>query len=421
MAFLPAKLRLNGVMLSWFDVLDDIPRQTVRGRNGDVIGVRLATEHIEKWDAIWRAIQRCEGGLKKFIAFSCELAFEEPPPPGQYPYGRTCTNARALYHVVRAARSAFLRHFAFISFLAYLAGLRDDASAQYPSWVDRLMTDRDLETTAYNDLNTTWVFDMSVPRKGAFVDLTLGNCYRGEQPSTQWTDRIIQMSYRVNMPFWLYYPRDWIPAHGTTDAAIEQYPWKLWVRYRAYAEDVERVVTVERPPPTAPSAPEEDESLGVPPPTSPEECQTAPTLREANNYWTYKRDIQRYNAQRQYFDPPGITEHMKQKLATFNEKYLRKGPPSLDEYNIVVWEEHEDSTWTHRAHEGTIRHLRLTWMELAATHKFLDPYTSRCHIAIDRDDCEDTPTGDDDPEEDEDDGAYGPGCVWPKTKTGESD
>ncbi|THG94145.1 hypothetical protein EW026_g7268 [Hermanssonia centrifuga] len=136
------------------------------------------------------------------------------------------------------AKASFALRLALVSFLVCVMRRTGDAYED-PWWAQSIVEEKLLPLEVVYDLVHSWVCNFSVPRKGAFVDITLTGKFDDAEPSasTQWFSFIPKiLDLGACVPLWFYYGEDvrqfyindvartYRPAEDEVKAALERQP-----------------------------------------------------------------------------------------------------------------------------------------------------------------------------------------------------
>ncbi|PSS10991.1 hypothetical protein PHLCEN_2v3364, partial [Hermanssonia centrifuga] len=192
----------------------------------------------EQWMYLETVIDTAFSALCKLSNFPFPLEHRAPRRPSEYGYTKTYEVRKKAHDAAMFAKASFALRLALVSFLVCVMRRTGDAYED-PWWAQSIVEEKLLPLEVVYDLVHSWVCNFSVPRKGAFVDITLTGKFDDAQPSasTQWFSFIPKiLDLGACVPLWFYYGEDvrqfyindvartYRPAEDEVKAALERQP-----------------------------------------------------------------------------------------------------------------------------------------------------------------------------------------------------
>ncbi|KAF7798109.1 hypothetical protein EIP86_009324 [Pleurotus ostreatoroseus] len=206
-AFLPRTLEFEGPILGCLSYTrSTLPYETVR-KNGHGTLYGLPRWVVKNLDGLWTVIKALHRSLTRIRHIVFPLDTRTAPSPQSCGYDGLFSRLKDLKDAYTQARGFFTFHLCYVSYLVCLCTSMEDIKADRPSWLTQLEELNLVDTSIYDDLKDTWVFDLKIPRLGGFVDMEDGVFHDPDGVrSTLWTEYIPWIARRApGIPFWLHY------------------------------------------------------------------------------------------------------------------------------------------------------------------------------------------------------------------------
>ncbi|KAI0685238.1 hypothetical protein BC835DRAFT_1421459 [Cytidiella melzeri] len=195
-AFVPLQPHYDGPVLGCLSPFA-VEVEQVAGR-APSLSYQLKPARQRQWQALEQLMLRLQRCLLRRIS-STYLETATTPDPSSFGYAAAWPTAARAILATRLARAAFTLRFAFLSYL-----LMKEEVAGTHVWEDISQDEHAIPLTMCNVLRTSWICDWSIPRIGAFVDIT-----RTFDPNAQcqWHRDIPHIvSLGNSIPLWFAYP-----------------------------------------------------------------------------------------------------------------------------------------------------------------------------------------------------------------------
>ncbi|KAF7796982.1 hypothetical protein EIP86_008171 [Pleurotus ostreatoroseus] len=207
MAFLPQTLEFDGPILRCLKhTRSDVPYETIR-KNGHGTLYVLPEWMVKNLDGLWEVITALHRSLTRIRHIVFPLDTRTAPSPKSCGYDRLFSTTKDLKDTWIQTRAFFTFHLCYVSYLVCLCTSLEDIKADRPSWLAQLEELSLIDTSIYDDLKGTWVFDLKIPRLGGFIEADKGASSDSDGVhSTVWIQYIPWIARRApGVPFWLLY------------------------------------------------------------------------------------------------------------------------------------------------------------------------------------------------------------------------
>ncbi|KAJ3551224.1 hypothetical protein NM688_g4826 [Phlebia brevispora] len=395
----------------------------------------LDRQLVAQWDALWELIQ----GLRDLLHTRdiwTPVDMQYPPSPTLYNYHRTFRAAKTCLCVLREVRSAFFFHLSWISYLVYRHSSPEDLSQDLPRWAASALGRQTISVSVYNDLQSSWVFNLRVRRMGSFIDVMKGSVHCDEPASTQWYSELMKIIRTVpGFRLWLRYPNivgsDAISMTGFSGSAYtlirDTWPTAdevgLAIQVLLHEKDKSNnrlrpaftpLPTAQSLPPSVPSTPEyavlpehvpptpeltpADSMLFVEPPPSPSPLPPPlppkPTLPSPHHpgpemrgaaMIRYLQCLAEHNVYLRSMESPEEKAERKEREVIARRRIRKLEEDDILSMTIYRWIQVDswDNKWSWHVHTPVFALLKGLWERTTLNQRIYDPFTDAYHVSED--------------------------------------